>query len=358
MSDWKIWAALFTAAILTSCASGGSGGSRSVTQYQSTTGGGGGMMAGNCGSMMGGMMNDECDSMMSGGMTSTGFAIDAPLIATEGVNTTPSPAAVEGGNSFSTAASGTVFPLLQAPLAFSASGITADSDTSAGGASLTFLRRSGTSEEFELNIPSLGIRAAFVADDDVEDSIAMRGSIAQLHMRGLDYVRFGRWILRDGVGDQPIRNGAFFIAGFRTPVENLPQSGSARYRGHAGGLVFVPRGDGYVPARLAGDAALIADFGAHTVSGMLTEMTATGPAGNTSAWNDVGVSANIGTQTSGFRGTTAATSAPDTPFALDASATGHVAGSFFGPRANEIGAVWSLKDGSGAAFGVIGADRQ
>jgi hypothetical protein len=39
--------------------------------------------------------------------------------------------------------------------------------------------------------------------------------------------------------------------------------------------------------------------------------------------------------------------------ALSGSATGHIDGAFFGPAAQNLGAVWSLNDGSGAALGTV-----
>jgi hypothetical protein len=289
-------------------------------------------------------------------MSPTGFTIEAPLLATEGTAPAASPTATSD-EGIRTAAAGTVFPLTQTTLAFGASGITADSATAARGATLTLLRRIGNADEFELNIPALGIRASFLAEGGLEGVTVVRGGVAALRVEGFDYVRFGRWTRREGSDGQVMTNGAFFITGLRTPVENLPTRGSATYDGRANGIVLIPARGGYAQANVAGNAALTADFAAHTLTGNLTGMTATGPAGATSPWNDISIAANIGTQTSGFRGTTAAASAPDAPFALEGDAAGHVAGGFFGPRANELGAVWTLNDGSATAFGVLGATR-
>ena len=70
-------------------------------------------------------------------------------------------------------------------------------------------------------------------------------------------------------------------------------------------------------------------------------------------WNDVSFSASIGTGTNRFSGTTAATSAPGTGFSLAGSATGTINGAFFGPAAQNVGAVWTLGDGSISAIGTI-----
>jgi hypothetical protein len=321
--------ALFCAVLVAGCASSGSS-SNDMIQY------GGGTM--------------------SASGAPTGFTIDAPLIATEGAGAPASPTAA-GTESFRAAAAGTVFPLTQTTLAFGASGIAADSATATRGATLTFLRRIGNADEFELNIPALGIRASFLAEGGLEGTAAVRGGVAGLQVDGFDHLRFGRWIRRDGDAGRVMTNGAFFIAGFRTPVDNLPTRGSAAYDGRASGIVLIPARGGYAHANVAGAASLTADFAARTLTGSLTGMIAKDPGGATTPWNDVGLSANIGTETSGFRGATAAASAPTGPFALEGDAAGHVAGGFFGPRANELGAVWTLNDGSGTAFGVIGATR-
>lgn len=72
-------------------------------------------------------------------------------------------------------------------------------------------------------------------------------------------------------------------------------------------------------------------------------------------WNDVSLNASIAPGTSRFSGSTAATSAPGTGFSLAGSATGHIDGAFYGPAAQNLGAVWSLSDGTGSAIGVIAA---
>jgi hypothetical protein len=38
---------------------------------------------------------------------------------------------------------------------------------------------------------------------------------------------------------------------------------------------------------------------------------------------------------------------------LSASATGHIDGAFYGPAAQNLGAVWSLSDGTGSALGSV-----
>jgi len=74
---------------------------------------------------------------------------------------------------------------------------------------------------------------------------------------------------------------------------------------------------------------------------------------NQQPWNDVSVAGTIAMGTNKFSGTTAATSSPGTPMSLSASATGHIDGAFYGPAAQNLGAVWSLSDGTGSALGTV-----
>ena len=75
--------------------------------------------------------------------------------------------------------------------------------------------------------------------------------------------------------------------------------------------------------------------------------------GNTEHWNDVSITANIAAGSNTFNGTTAAASAPGLPMSLSGSAVGKINGAFFGPAAQNLGAVWSLSDGTGSAIGTV-----
>jgi hypothetical protein len=75
-------------------------------------------------------------------------------------------------------------------------------------------------------------------------------------------------------------------------------------------------------------------------------------------WHDVSVKANIAPETNKFSGTTAVTSQPSpSSFSLTNSATGHINGAFYGPAAQNLGALWSLSDGTGSALGWVGASH-
>jgi hypothetical protein len=101
---------------------------------------------------------------------------------------------------------------------------------------------------------------------------------------------------------------------------------------------------------LAGDATLQTNFGTGTITGSLTNMTANG-----APWNSVSLAGTISGGQNYFSGTSGVSSAPAGPYSLSGSATGTFAGLFFGPNAQELGAVWTLFDGTNAAAGTIGA---
>jgi len=86
------------------------------------------------------------------------------------------------------------------------------------------------------------------------------------------------------------------------------------------------------------------------MTGNLTNMTVNG-----AIWNSVSLMGTISGGQNSFSGTSAVSSAPAGPFALNSSATGTFSGLFFGPSAQELGAVWTLFDGTNAAEGTIGA---
>jgi len=100
---------------------------------------------------------------------------------------------------------------------------------------------------------------------------------------------------------------------------------------------------------IVGNASISANFGSGAVNGSFTQMMVT----NTEHWNDVSVTANIATGSNTFSGTTAAASAPGQPMSLSGSAVGKINGAFFGPAAQNLGAVWSLSDGTGSALGTV-----
>lgn len=169
----------------------------------------------------------------------------------------------------------------------------------------------------------------------------------------LDWTRVGVW----GTGgpwdyfESPLRRRGAFVAGYETPAAALPTSGTASYTGVVGGAVYVPAPGGFDEASLAGSASFTADFGLRSVAGAVTGMNA----GGSAAWNDVTFTSAIAGN--GFSGSTSVTTTPAGTWSLAGNATGTIEGTFFGPAAQEAGAVWTLFDGTRAAIGTLRGKR-
>jgi hypothetical protein len=131
----------------------------------------------------------------------------------------------------------------------------------------------------------------------------------------------------------------------------MPTSGTAVFSGPGAvsGPIFKTVGTDIRAAGVVGNASISVNFGSGAINGSFTNMVSNAQ----QPWNDVSVTANIATGTNRFNGTTAAASAPGTPMSLSASAVGKINGAFYGPAAQNLGAVWSLSDGTGSAIGTV-----
>jgi hypothetical protein len=155
----------------------------------------------------------------------------------------------------------------------------------------------------------------------------------------LSYTKFGSWV-------------GMFATGFETPVADIPNSGTATYAGKTFGFLTVQDASYGVTGR----ATLAADFAKQSVTGTFDQMTAADLSASNAAagqtWNNFTATAAI--SGAGFTGTTATTSAsaisPD-------PMKGDIAGSFFGPKAAEVGGVWTLQGGDSFASGSFGAKQ-
>jgi hypothetical protein len=147
--------------------------------------------------------------------------------------------------------------------------------------------------------------------------------------------------------------------GYETPGSSMPKTGTANFTGLASASVFKPASGTILETSISGNANLSADFSSGQVTGALTQMKQYDGLGTSPyhflQWNDVSLNASIAPGSNRFSGSTAATSAPGTGFSLAGSATGHIDGAFYGPAAQNLGAVWSLSDGSASALGTIAA---
>ena len=254
----------------------------------------------------------------------------------------------------------TLFPLLQSVVSIGPAGVTADTITINAGATLAF-DSSDSSYEIAIANPALGVSnvvlnstpsGVFQADVAGGKHVSLR--IADPFTSNLSWTSFGYWDVAQTNGS---RTQAEFVTGYATPAGAVPTTGAATYTGSVRGEVILPqagRENGVNYGALSGDATLFANFGTGTITGNLLNMVSTDFDGNKLPWNSVSLSGTLSGQNM-FSGTSMATSAPGNSVSLRGTATGTFAGAFFGPRGQELGAVWTLSDGIGAAFGTIGA---
>lgn len=242
----------------------------------------------------------------------------------------------------------TLLPLLQTVQVAKGATIGPDSVTMTAGATLV-LNPSARQATFHIANPALDSpNVGLISEPQTVYFETSGNTVIRLWYSALDWTAFGDWTVFPG-GVNPVSSEHFaeFITGFQTPGSAVPTTGSASYIGVASG------GRGYI----SGDANLQANFAARTITGSLTNMTNGSWDDGYLPWNSVSLSASFAAGQSGFTGTSAVSSAPDNDRALKAGATGTLVGSFFGPLANELGAVWTLFDGTTAATGTIGARK-
>lgn len=267
------------------------------------------------------------------------------------------PQAVAGGPTIAAPGS-TVLPLLQAVQVATTSTSTIGPDTATMNGGATLILDPGASRA-TLNVvnSAVGVSNAVLTRGPQTVFYETSGStVIRLEFAALEWTAYGSWLAYPG-GTNPVTTGhtANFVTGFQTPGSAVPTTGSASYTGNTFGYVYTEAYPG-VSDTLAGTVDLLANFANGTIIGTLTNMIAGDP-WYTGAypWNSVSLSASFAGGQSVFAGTTAVTSAPGNSLSLAANATGTLVGSFFGPAAQELGAVWTLFDGTRSATGTIGA---
>ena len=286
--------------------------------------------------------------------TPTPKPLTAPLLAS--APALPAfPQAVAGGPTIASPGSA-VLPLLQTVMKADSSGTAADLATMTSGATLV-LSSDPFKATFNIANSAIGVTNAALTRTPNTVFVETSGNtVVRLQFGALDYTAYGMWLAYPG-GNNPTtaEHAAQFITGFQTPGGAVPTSGSATYSGSTIGYVF---NSGGVADVLTGTANLQANFSTGTILGTLTDMVVGDPWYiGAYPWNSVSLSASFAGGQSRFAGTTAVTSAPGNYGSLKAGATGTIAGSFFGPNAQEVGAVWTLFDGTTAATGSVGARR-
>jgi len=177
----------------------------------------------------------------------------------------------------------------------------------------------------------------------------------------LNWAAYGAWNVSNGSGS--VQTASYYVTGSETPDGNMPTSGTATFEGFVAGNVTLPDGQNVKGASLLGDASMTVDFGSGTINGAAPNITATpfgtivpgSPAtpGPAQAWNGLTFAGTMTSGINGFSGTTGVSSAPGNEYSLAGTADGFFSGLFYGPNANELGAVWNIADGVGAASGVL-----
>ena len=278
----------------------------------------------------------------------TGIAgtVAAPAAATFG--SAPPQLATSGGPSFDGSSgsypSNITFPLITTGLQKTATGLSPTSGDSA--ATLTVINDTSNSSNVQVKIPSLGIN----------ETISMIPSLGAPYsdqpLYGLSYAATGFWVVKptanpaNATNPYALTSAGFYVFGFETPQAAMPTSGTAVFSGLGLATAFLYKtvGTEIETGVVGGNASISANFGSGAINGMLQF------AGR---WNDVSLAGNIATGSNRFNGTTAAASAPGTPLSLSGSAIGSINGAFYGPAAQNLGAVWSLSDGTGSAIGTV-----
>jgi hypothetical protein len=302
------------------------------------------------------------------------YPISAPAPGTAGSIAPTTPAAgyqeasVGGPQfNFNNGPFGSTFALTQTAMTIGTSAMTPDSATNAAGATIKW------GWQLELKIPSLGIDTMLSATRLVNggDPGLSRADPTVLLFDQfydatftLNYAQLGIWeVFKSPTnGAQGPSNIGAAVYGLQTPPAAMPTSGTATYQVTEGvtGVAVLSRDSSlglgqYALVAVDGDASLTADFASGAVTGSFTNMRV-GTTGQQAppVWNNVSISATISGAT--FAGTTATTTTPGGSFALG-HATGTIRGGFYGPKADEIGAVWTLYDGTNSALGSVAAPK-
>ena len=240
------------------------------------------------------------------------------------------------------------FPLIATSLKSASPGMGAAPSPDA---TLTIVGSPGAATNFQLVIPSINVNANF---SSIEGLLGNSSGWTW----GYSYVVAGAWRYSTP-GPQ---SASFYSFGYETPGAAMPTTGTGQFAGLASGYVFQTNSSTILGTEVDGKAALSVNFSSGQVTGSLTQMQQwdgmpyNGPQ-TFLPWNDVSLTANLAPGTNRFSGTAAATSAPGTSFSMAGSATGHLDGAFYGPTAQNVGAVWSLSDGSKSAIGALAAKQ-
>jgi hypothetical protein len=165
---------------------------------------------------------------------------------------------------------------------------------------------------------------------------------------GLQHTTYGFWELErfDPFGDLTALRATAFAFGYRTPLDAIPQAGSATYSGRMDARYVA----GLAPATpMTGSFTLTTDFTTRRFEGSVTGLDLAG-----TPFRDIDLDGTLPGGTS-LNGT--ATTAPALGGQTGPDMAGTVLGDFYGPAAAELGAVMVLQGGGAQLVGAIAGKR-
>lgn len=265
-------------------------------------------------------------------------------------------------------ANGTTYPLLHTIVTVAFPNSTGGENTQGANLTITGTQVVGgaTQAILEFKLPQIGLDATGLAGDGSTVTLA-DGRKFTLWADNLTYSLYGAWNLTPiQVGGAANYQFGAGISGYQTPTANVP-TGTATYLGNSAatggafGHVVTPDGAGNIVINsVAGNASIAVNFTTGSINGSLTNMQVATSTTSSVPWNNVSLTGSMAGAT--LSGTTASSGTPPTGSrSFDASSAGTFNGSLFGPNGEELGAVWTLHDGTGqgkTAIGFIGATKQ
>jgi hypothetical protein len=301
----------------------------------------------------------------------TGFTGSAPVVAPASFGVSPAPAQIAtpdgatfpilSGHGFATwpYPSNTTFPIMFAGVQQQSNGLAGIATNQSGTVTVTV---EGEGATYHVVIPSLNVDVTTSCCDEY-------GLFGAFWMKYVDLGWWGRLSQESRVtkgGESVGHPGTegLYLYGYETAVSALPTTGQADFSGWAFVNVYAPV-DGHILASdlgngaIQGQASFTVDFASGNMTGAFTKMriaTTTNPA-VLLPWNDVSVNASIMAGTNKFSGATAVTSTTENTFSFKGPATGRINGAFYGPAAEQLGAIWTLSDGKLSAVGGVVAGR-
>ena len=351
---------------LAACGGGGRGYMASAIPSPAT-----GNTSGNSSATGGGSSTATITDIVNPSGYDSGFTGSAPMIAPASFGTSPAPAQIataDGatfpilfGHGFATwpYPSNTTFPIMFTGVQQQSNGLAAIATGQSGTVTVTV---DGEGAIYHVLIPSLNVDVTTSCCDEYGLFGAFVGKYVDLGWWGR--TSKGYIVAQEGNGSSFSSSEGQYLYGYETPASAMPTTGQANFSGWALVNVYAPV-DGHILESafgngwIQGTASLSVDFSSSKITGAFTKMvigTKTNPA-VLLPWNDVSVNASIAAGTNKFSGITAVTSAPQNTFSLKASATGSIGGAFYGPAADELGAIWTLSDGTLSAVGGLAARR-